>query len=224
MGRTRPRGAARCGGAVLRGAAHGNGARDPENRLFGRANLKRLEAEAVRDALLAVSGQLDPQIGGSLLKVKNRGYLFDHTSKDLSDYTSQRRSLYLPVIRNNVYDLFQLLDFPDPAIPTGDRTPTTIAPQALLMLNSDFVMQSAADFAARVIAEGDDDSERLNQMVSIAYGRHASGDELAANLAFLAQAERSLAETEADPNQRRRQAWNVLGQVIVAANEFMYVK
>ena len=56
-------------------------AADPENRLFGRAPLRRLEAEEVRDALLAVSGELDRQIGGSLLKVKNRDYFFDHTSK-----------------------------------------------------------------------------------------------------------------------------------------------
>ena len=103
-------------------------ARDPENRLLGRANVRRLDAEEVRDALLAVSGQLDRTIGGSLLKVKNRGYFFDHTSKDLTDYSSRRRSLYLPVVRNNVYDVLQLLDFPDPAIPSGDRIATTDRP------------------------------------------------------------------------------------------------
>ncbi|MEX2027629.1 MAG: DUF1549 and DUF1553 domain-containing protein, partial [Pirellulaceae bacterium] len=117
-------------------------AADPENRLFSRTSVRRLEAEEVRDSLLAVSGQLDHTIGGSLLKVKNRAFFFDHTSIDLTDYTSRRRSLYLPVVRNNVYDLFQLLDFPDPAIPSGDRATTTVAPQALLMLNSDLVMQS----------------------------------------------------------------------------------
>lgn len=102
---------------------------DPENRLFGRANVRRMEAEEVRDTLLHMSGKLDPTVGGSLLKVKNRGYLFDHTSIDLSDYTSQRRSLYLPVIRNNLFDLFQLLDFPDPAVPSGDRAMTAVTPQ-----------------------------------------------------------------------------------------------
>src|SRR5207253_10760707 len=118
--------------------------RDPENRLFGRANVRRLDAEEVRDALLALGGQLDPALGGSLLKVKNRGYFFDHTSKDLTDYNSRRRSLYLPVVRNNVYDVFALLDYPDAAIPSGDRATTTVPTQALLMLNSDLVMQSAA--------------------------------------------------------------------------------
>jgi hypothetical protein len=61
--------------------------------------------------------------------------------------------LYLPVIRNNVYDLFQLLDFPDPAVPSGNRAMTTVALQALLMLNSDFVMGSADELAGKLLAE-----------------------------------------------------------------------
>jgi hypothetical protein len=186
--------------------------------------VRRLDAEEVRDALLAVSGQLDRTLGGSLLKVKNRGYLFDHTSKDLSDYTSQRRSLYLPVIRNNVYDVFQLLDFPDPAITSGDRTATTVAPQALLMLNSDLVMQSAADFASALLDGSGTDRERLERVYASAYGRAASAGEVAANTAFLAAADRSLTSTEPDPNQRRRQAWSILCQTILASNEFVYVQ
>ena len=124
---------------------------DPENRLFGRANVRRLEAEAVRDAILATSGQLDSTVGGSLLKVKNRGYFFDHTSKDLTDYTSGRRSLYLPVVRNNLFDMFQLMDYPDAAIPSGDRSTTTIAPQALMMMNSEFIARAADDLAETII-------------------------------------------------------------------------
>lgn len=106
--------------------------RDPENRLLGRFRVRRLDAEEVRDTILQISATLDRTMGGSLLQVKNRGYLFDHTSIDKSDYSSRRRSLYLPVIRNNVYDVFQLLDFPDPAVPTGDRSTTTVATQALV--------------------------------------------------------------------------------------------
>jgi hypothetical protein len=75
-------------------------------------------------------------MGGSLLKLKNREYFFDHTSKDLTTYDSRRRSLYLPVVRNNVFELFQLLDFPDPTVSSSNRATTVVAPQALLMLNS----------------------------------------------------------------------------------------
>jgi hypothetical protein len=199
-------------------------AHDPENRLFGRADVRRLEAEAVRDALLAVSGQLDRTMGGTLLTVKNRGYFFDHTSKDLTDYNSPRRSLYLPVVRNNLYDVFQLLDAPDAAIPNGDRATTTVAPQALLMLNSDFVMQSAGDFAGRLMSGPSTEDERLQRMYAIAYGREATAEELTENRKFLAELERSLAAGEPDADKRRRQTWNVLCHVAVAANEFIYVK
>jgi hypothetical protein len=199
-------------------------AHDPENRLFGRADVHRLEAEAVRDALLSVSGQFDTTMGGTLLTVKNRGYFFDHTSKDLTDYNSPRRSLYLPVVRNNLYDVFQLLDAPDAAIPNGDRASTTVAPQALLMLNSDFVMQSAAEFAGRVLSGPGADDGRMQLMYTIAYGREATANELAANRTFLADLEQSLAAGEPDAAKRQRQAWDVLCHTIVAANEFIYVR
>ncbi len=83
---------------------------DPENRLLWRMNVRRLEAEPIRDALLAVSGRLDRRMGGSLLEVKNRAYFFDHTSKDATSYDSPRRSVYLPIVRNHLYDVFQLFD------------------------------------------------------------------------------------------------------------------
>ncbi|HUE74596.1 MAG TPA: PSD1 and planctomycete cytochrome C domain-containing protein [Pirellulaceae bacterium] len=199
-------------------------AADPENRLFSRASVRRLEAEEVRDSLLSVSGQLDRTLGGSLLKVKNRGYFFDHTSIDLTDYNSRRRSLYLPVVRNNVYDLFQLLDFPDPAIPSGDRATTTVAPQALLMLNSDLVMQSADELAGRLLAESVDDEQRLARLYAIAYGREATAEERQANRAFLAEVDQSLAAKEPDADKRRRQAWAVLCHTVIAASEFIYVR
>ncbi len=199
-------------------------AHDPENRLLGRANVQRLDAEQVRDALLVVSGQLDLARGGSLLKTKNREFLFDHTSKDTTDYRSRRRSLYLPVIRNNLYDFFQLLDYPDAAIPSGDRATTTIAPQALLMLNSEFVIESAAKFAQRLCVETGADELRLRRMYRIAYSRAASDGEIAAAVAFLDTVDRALVATVPDGGERRRQAWNVLCHVIVAANEFIYVQ
>ncbi|GIT31362.1 MAG: hypothetical protein Ct9H300mP1_34080 [Planctomycetaceae bacterium] len=128
---------------------------DPDNRWLGRVRVRRIEAEAIRDALLAVGGQLDGTMTGSLLKLKNRAYFFDHTSKDLTTYDSRRRSIYLPVVRNHVYDMFQLLDFPDPAVTTGDRTSTVVASQALMMLNSKVVMAAADGLARRLQSEAD---------------------------------------------------------------------
>ncbi|MBI5760901.1 MAG: PSD1 domain-containing protein [Planctomycetales bacterium] len=199
--------------------------RDPENRLFGRANVQRLEAEAVRDAMLAVSGQLDRTLGGSLLTVKNRAYFFDHTSKDLTDYSSRRRSIYLPVVRNNLYDVFQLLDYPDAAVPSGDRTTTTVAPQALMMMNSEFVARASADMAARILGDPQvDDAHRIQTVYGLAYGREATADEMTQASTFVIEVEKALQSEQPDAPQRLRQAWDSLCQVILAANEFIYLK
>ncbi|MFO1007222.1 MAG: PSD1 and planctomycete cytochrome C domain-containing protein [Planctomycetaceae bacterium] len=197
---------------------------DYDNRLLGRFSLRRLSAEEVRDSLLAVSGQLDSTPGGPVLKVKNRGYLFDHTSIDLTDYTSNRRSIYLPVIRNNVFDLFQLLDFPDPAIPTGDRAASTVAPQALLMMNSDFVMQSADKLAVRVQTESRETAERISSLARLLYAREATPEEIESYSQLLAELEQSLEPIEPDARVRSQQAWSALCQTLLAANEFIYVK
>jgi hypothetical protein len=198
--------------------------RDPENRLFGRAELRRLDAESLRDSWLAVAGDLDRSMGGSLLKVKNREFFFDHTSKDLTTYDSRRRSLYLPVVRNNVYDLFQILDFPDPALSVGDRKSTTVAPQSLLMMNSDLVMQCAEELAGRLVAEPLSDDERLTRLYQTAFAREPSDAELRADTAFVVRAEQALQSAEPDAAQRRSRAWGMLCHVVLTANEFVYVR
>ena len=192
-------------------------AKDPENRLLGRFAVRRLEAEAIRDALLSVSGQLDEQFGGSLLTVKNRAYFFDHTSKDLTNYDVPRRSVYLPVVRNNLYDVFQLMDYPDAAVPTGDRPTTTIAPQALMMLNSPFVYETAEALAVRVMADGADDAARTQALYERVFGRPATSDDLSRTLAALDV----LQGSEADA---RTLAWTRVCQVMLASNEFVYVQ
>ena len=198
--------------------------RDPENQLLGRFRVRRLDAEEVRDTILQISGSLDRTMGGSLLQVKNRGYLFDHTSIDKSDYSSHRRSLYLPVIRNNVFDVFQLLDFPDPAVPTGDRSTTTVAPQALLMMNSDFVMQAAADLAGQICGATDDTTARLTKLYQLALGREPLEQEKIQDSAFLQQVNQSLQGSELDAQKRSLESWSVLCHVVMASSEFMYVQ
>ena len=205
-------------------AAINTAAIDPENRWLARFSPRRLEAEEIRDALLATSGQLDRTMGGSLLKVKNRAYLFDHTSIDTTEYTSLRRSLYLPVIRNHVYDFFQLLDFPNPSTPEGNRVTTTVAPQALLMLNSDLVMKAADALADRLLATPGDDARRISRLYVLAFGREPTPAETQANLSFLEEMANDPANETLDVAQRRRAAWGVLCHVTYASNEFIYVE
>ncbi|MBM4004101.1 MAG: DUF1553 domain-containing protein [Planctomycetes bacterium] len=199
-------------------------AKDPENELFSRFPLRRLEAESIRDALLFVSGSLDRRMGGSLLTVKNREYFFDHTSKDLTDYRSPRRSLYLPVVRNNVYDVFQLLDYPDAAVPNGDRATTTIAPQALWMMNSEFVAEVSAQCAATACGTGSaDEKQTMTGLVRRLFQRPAADGELEALQRFLGELRNALAVSESDEANRVRLAWSTLCHTLMASNEFVYV-
>ncbi len=198
--------------------------KDLENRLWSRFPVRRLEAEEVRDSLLAVSGLLDRTTGGPVLTVKNRGYLFDHTSKDLTKYDSHRRAIYLPVIRNNVYDLFQLLDFPDPATPNGDRNSTTVAPQALLMLNSDLIMESSDQLAQQLLADAAmDDASRIQELYRRVLSRDPSAGEQQIHLKFLNEVDTALTADHAEESERRRMAWSTLCQVVMASNEFLYL-
>ncbi len=198
---------------------------DPDNRLHGRVAVRRLEAEAIRDALLAVSGELDTRMGGSQLHVKNRAFLFDHTSKDTTSYDSRRRSLYLPIIRNNLYDVFQLFDYPDPAVPNGDRATTTTAPQALFFLNSDFTQRLCEQMAESLLKDADlDDASRVRRVYLKAYGRETTAQESAKALALIRDIERALQGKEQNLERRRLTAWASVCQVVVSANEFIYVK
>jgi hypothetical protein len=199
--------------------------RDPDNRLHGRANVRRLEAEVVRDALLAISGSLDRTMGGTLLGVKNRDYLFDHTSRDATSYDSPRRSLYLPVIRNHLYDVFQLFDSTDATVPNGDRATTTVAPQALFMMNSDLVAQVSERLAAELLDDRKvDDAGRIRRLYEKAYGRPATTSEIVKGQEFIRACEQALQGEEPDAGKRRTQAWASLCQVVVAANEFIYIR
>ncbi|MGD9856804.1 MAG: DUF1549 domain-containing protein, partial [Planctomycetaceae bacterium] len=108
----------------------GAATQDPENRLWWRRNRRRLEAEAIRDAILAASGNLDLTMGGSLLPTENRKYVTSTANVDPVTYQSNRRSLYLPVVRSAVYDVLQAFDFADPSVLSGQRRSTTVAPQA----------------------------------------------------------------------------------------------
>ncbi len=197
---------------------------DPDNRLWSRFPVRRLAAEEIRDSLLFVSGQLDATMGGSLLKVKNRGYLFDHTSIDTTDYNSRRRSLYLPVIRNNVFEMFQLLDFPDPAVPTGDRATTTVAPQALMMMNSDFVMQAADALAGRILASSATDAERIKQVYVTCLGREPADEEIGQDLQLIQDTLQAFAADARSDADRLSAAWSVLCQVVLASSEFAYLQ
>jgi len=185
---------------------------DPENRLLWRANIQRLEAEQIRDALFAVSDSLDTQIGGKTVPLRNREYVFDHTSIDATQYETTRRALYLPIIRNHLYDMLEQFDFPDPTMPTGSRNSTVVAPQALLMLNAPVVRDAAQRLALKLRTSDANDDARVQRAYATVYARRASDHEVARALTFLTS------RTDRD------EAWTLLCHTLLAANEFLYLR
>ncbi len=197
---------------------------DPENKLLWKFRLRRLDAEQIRDSVLAVSGRLDRTIGGKTVPLRNRQFVFNHTSRDHTKYDSLRRSVYLPVIRNNLYPLFQQFDFPDPTMPTGRRSETVIAPQALLMMNSDLVIDSARQLAVTLLSESMSDEERISCAWQRITGRPSTPDENQRILSFINDITLAgVSATGVDDGERLR-AWTMFCQSLFAGNEFMYVR
>jgi hypothetical protein len=187
---------------------------DPENRLLSHFNIQRFEAEQIRDALLHVSGTLSQEIGGKTIPLRNREFVFNHTSRDHTTYETPRRALYLPIIRNHLYDMLEQFDYPDPTMPTGSRNATVVAPQALIMLNAPVVMDAAAALSRRLARDTRNGSveSRLLRAYDLAYGRAPTTSELSRATRFI----------ESAPNTE--EAWNLLCQSLLASNEFMYLR
>jgi hypothetical protein len=162
------------------------------------------------------AGTLDRTRGGKTIPLKNREFVFNHTSRDATTYESPRRALYLPVIRNNLYDLFEQFDFPDPAVSNGNRSTTTVASQALLVLNSELVMRASQSMAERLLAVREDLSPRIRRAYLRVFGRMPVSSELERALRFMtAPGEDTLGE---DPER-----WAAFCRLLFAANEFIYV-
>ena len=174
--------------------------KDPENRLLWRGSTRRLEAEQIRDALLAVTGKLDVTAGGPGVEP-----------------ATPRRSVYMK-IRRNVHDpLLDVFDWPEGFTSTAERNVTTTASQALLMLNSDFMRNQAAALAERV--EKDEPDQRVDRLFRLLFGRHASDEERSRCATFLEdQATRLPASAD-----RGHAVLVDLCLTLLNANEFLYV-
>ncbi len=194
---------------------------DPDNRWLWRMNRQRLEAEAIRDAMLAANGNLDRAAGGTLVN-KASGFPIREFPVDFS---AARRSVYLPVVRNGVYDFFQSFDFADPNIVMGRRNVTTVAPQALVMLNSPWVVEQSRRLAVRVLAAPvSSDEERIGLGYRLTLGREASAGEVLRARRYLDEALVGLSTSGGDAGKQRLEAWRSFCQTLFAAGEFRYVE
>ena len=133
--------------------------------------------------------------------------------------SSRRRSVYLPIIRTNVYKLFTLFDFPNPAAPTGNRTTTTVPTQALFLMNNPWMNELAGDIAKNVTTALRTDRERLSYLYESLLGRLPEEDDLAAAENLL----ETLRE-QADLEKLPLADWQSLCHTMLMSSEFLYTR
>ncbi|GAB4134869.1 MAG: PSD1 and planctomycete cytochrome C domain-containing protein [Planctomycetaceae bacterium] len=198
--------------------------KDPKNRLYWRFNRRRMEAEEVRDSILALGGSLELEMGGQLMRDKNRAYVTGTGSK-VSTYSFNRRSIYLPVLRSAVYNVFQAFDFADPSVLNGSRATTTVAPQALFMMNAELVSRNASELARSLLSKSAmNDESRIRTAFEQTLGRVPSRGEIDRFLAFLASTESEFRAEGLKPEQARQKAWRSVCRVLISSNEFIYIE
>ena len=182
---------------------------DPENRLLWRMNHRRLDAECIRDAMLLVSGRLDFAAGGRTYKpglASDFGYKNDNATL---------RSVYLPVFRNALPEVFEVFDFADPSVCTGSRNASTVAPQALFMMNHPFVTDQSRLAAKRLLADAScaDDDARVDLAYRLTLGRKPTVAEKRAAIDYVRDKKSGIAA----------EAWTQVFHALFATMDFRYL-
>jgi hypothetical protein len=207
--------------------------KDPDNVYLWRHTPHRLDAESLRDAVLAVSGSLDkePLVGSGLSNGQdNRGRL---DTRQVKDGVGRHRSIYLPIVRNGVPEVLGLFDMADPSLVVGSRDTTTVPAQSLYLMNSPFILDQAKQIAGRLMENADlSDDARLTLAYRLTLVREPTAGEQTRTLALLAKAREAYGDDDSDKknkneNQKTRietQAWAAVAQALLASAEFRYVE
>jgi mono/diheme cytochrome c family protein len=180
---------------------------DPDNRLVGRMNRRRLEFEPLRDSFLAVAGRLDATQGGRAVDLLKAPF-------------TTRRTVYGFIDRQNLPGLFRTFDLASPDTSTPQRHVTTVPQQALFLMNAPFVVEQARRLASRpdVLAR-QEPGDRIRYLYRLLYGRPAGPEEVELGRRFLAE---SGIDKPMSPG-RKLSAWEEYAQVLLLANEFAFV-
>ncbi|MBL8848248.1 MAG: DUF1553 domain-containing protein, partial [Planctomycetaceae bacterium] len=195
--------------------------RDPDNRLLWRIPKRRLEAEAIRDAMLAASGELDlarPEASLVGRVIGDRPISLIGLDKrlptDLDGAT--HRSVYLPVIRDRLPDVLELFDFAEPSLVTGNRETTNVPTQALYLMNSPFIRARSESLADRLLHEASSDTQRVDQAFRLCLSRTPDDYEQERAVEFLKDSGEPVAEGM-DPD---RETLISFCQALLATAEF----
>jgi hypothetical protein len=199
---------------------------DPDNRLLWRAHRRRLDPESLRDAMLAISGTLDTRpMESSVWYLGDQATGVGENVRRRTDFAA--RSVYLPVIRNDLPELYEAFDFANPHATTGARPQTMGAGQALFLLNSDLVANCATALARRLLSSvGDppaaDDPARLDQLFRQILNEAPSDEERRVLLGLLEEARQRSGESGSPDVEQ--QAWAEVCHVLFATSRFQFVE
>ncbi len=184
---------------------------DPTNRLLTHQNHRRLDAEAIRDTILFVSGQID-------LTPQEQTVRPDTKSEYDYEFRDNYRSVYIPVFRNRLHDLLAIFDFPDPNLSVGHRNTSTLSTQALFLMNNPFAIEQSQHIAKRLLTEyPDDQTARINALFRNTLGRLPESSERTS-------AERFLSLSQNQEGQSEIENWTAFCQTIIACIDFRYIK
>ncbi len=211
------------------GSAHDSAANevDPDNRLIWRQAPRRLDAEAIRDAMLAASGKLDlTPDPSSFVALKGDAYIGRGVKPEsFTEYQSSKRSAYLPIVRDCVPEVLDLFDFAEPSLVVAARDVTNVPSQALYLMNNTFVREQAAALAKRVLAQPLDHAERIDLAYQLALGRAATPPEIERAQHYLLDEARGLVSVKGgDKDKASELAWTTFCHALFACAEFRYLR
>ncbi len=197
---------------------------DPQNLLWHRMQLRRLEAETIRDAMLAVSGRLDPTLYGESVPVHLTPFMQGRGRPGQSGPLdgAGRRSIYLAIRRNFLSPMMLAFDQPIPFTSMGRRNVSNVPAQALILMNDPFVIEQAKVWAERLLREPGTTDDRIELLYQQAFARSPSDTEKTAALGFLDQQGTELGLPIAERRNHVR-AWADLCHVIFNVKEFVFV-
>ncbi len=198
---------------------------DPEDVWLWRMPHKRLEGEAIRDAMLACAGTLDlePAVGSPVGAIDGTMRGADAIGAQYLQAPSTKRSVYLPVVRGQLNETLEVFDAADASFVSGDRDETNVPAQALYMMNDNSVVAAANAMGNRLRRECDDDAERIERGFLLAFGRKPRGSEVSAARSFLRDFAKSESSRADSDNNLTVRAWTAYCQALFQSAEFRYL-
>lgn len=197
---------------------------DPANVFLWRMSRRRLEAEPLRDAMLASSGELNLQrpLGSAVMKM-GEGEVGRGIKTEYLDEPFPHRTVYMPILRTKMPPFLKTFDHPEPSNAQGLRDSTNVPAQSLYLMNSPFVLEQSELLARRVINTATDNDKRLANLWQLTLSRPPTGTEINRSLEFLANTDEKLKDEHNDAGAREVQKWQMLSQALFASAEFRYI-